>query len=74
MKVVVKGIDKKEMGFPLLMENDGVILFATGKGVDGYDGVIVRPYEEDYWGQIHRMNYWNFDFKPFNGSITLSND
>ena len=74
MKAEVNEINKKESVFPLLMERKGVILFATGKGVDGYDGTIVRPHEKDTWGDIIKMNYWSFEFKPFKGSITLSND
>jgi hypothetical protein len=78
MKVEInKNKTEKEIEFPCLMKSDDdVVLFAIGKGDRGYDGCIIKPYKkESPVSGVMKFNYWDEKvFKPFKGSVTLSND
>ena len=79
MKVKVKRNKKSnEIKFPCLMvlfegESRELILLATSKSDDGtYEGTIIKGNSVTSIGV--QSEDWASAFKPFNGSITLSNN
>jgi hypothetical protein len=75
MKVEVKENEtKKELGFPCLMKSEEtgllVLFYAYRKGV-----VLSLGEKETSW-KVGELNneFYMANFKPFKGSITLSND
>lgn len=73
MRVEVK--ENNHQKYPCLMENEHAIIFVTGKGAEGYDGVkVFNKNGCRLAGDIQKENWFDDSFKPFNGTITLSND
>jgi len=71
MKSVIKENDKKEIIYPCLMigEHTGVVVLFEKKGV----GMVVNNCPQ--YGIGHYSNEWvMINFKPFNGTIELSNN
>jgi hypothetical protein len=74
MKVEVKETEtEKELQFPCLMEYEDhecgrIIIMAIGKNGNHYIGLRLSQNVGEY------ATNWTRYFKPFKGSITLSND
>ena len=75
MKVEVnESKTEKKIEFPCLMihEKTGNVIIATGKTSCNYIGVMVN--QDELHGIGRYSETWVDTFKPFKGSITLSND
>jgi hypothetical protein len=74
MKVEVKENEtEKELQFPCLMiHENGMIIIATEKRKNGYNGSVLINVNTTV--NVGEHGVFNQMFKPFKGSITLSND
>jgi hypothetical protein len=74
MKVEVnESKSEKDIEFPCLMKFEETIILATEYGCQGIEGFCLKKGKSfKEVGDFH--DSWTIDFKPFKGTITLSND